>query len=355
MKSRVLLTALAAGLLAIAVRLPGQTYTISPLPQVQYIDANGNPLASGKVYTYTAGTTTPLNSYSDNAGTPNTNPVILNSSGRATIYLISTSCYKIVVKTSADVTVFTQDNVCPVPLLSISGAIVGTSDSQTLSNKTLNNTNTITVKDSLFTIQDEGNTSRQVVFQLSGLSAATRTITMPDASLTLTGTSTTDTLSNKTIASPTITGTSAVSSADGETIGGIITPQHLEVVWHGQFAASPATFIDQSFFIANRAYQVTNVTYVQSTAETTANPCNVQVVKDTGTDAPGAGTDLLTNNANAGFDARATANTVQTGTLTGTVASLQLASGNRLSVDWACTGTITQTAGVTITVTLKRI
>lgn len=91
--------------------------------------------------------------------------------------------------------------------------------------------------------------------------------------------------------------------------------------------------VDQAFFIANRAYRVTGVREVHAVASSGA--ANIQLTKDTSTNAPGAGTDLLTDNTNAGFDLNATANTVQTGTLTATVADLTLAAGDRLSVDFA--------------------
>lgn len=75
------------------------------------------PLASGKVYTYEAGTTTPLASYPTYddalAGTnANANPVVLDSYGEAPIFLTNT-LYKIVVKDSADVTQWTMDDVAP--------------------------------------------------------------------------------------------------------------------------------------------------------------------------------------------------------------------------------------------------
>jgi len=114
-----------------------------------------------------------------------------------------------------------------------------------------------------------------------------------------------------------------------------------------------SSLADQAFFVAPYACQVTAVSEVHSTAGTDTNPVNVQVVKDTGTTAPGGGTDLLTNNSNAGFNLKGTDNTVQTGTLTGTVASLRLAAGDRLSVDFA--GTLTALAGVVVTVALKKI
>ena len=127
-------------------------------------------------------------------------------------------------------------------------------------------------------------------------------------------------------------------------------PQELEVSFHAQAATA---MVDQSFFLATQAYQVTKVRFVHAVAESTAATLLVQLVKDTGTNAPGAGTDLLTNNTNTGFDCKATANTVQTGTLTATTASLQLAAGDRLSVDFSAAAT--ELVGVTITVTLKRI
>lgn len=144
--------------------------------------------------------------------------------------------------------------------------------------------------------------------------------------------------------------TLAVADADKLTIGGNITPQVIEVSFHGQAAGA---MVDQTFFVANRAYQVTAVRFVHAVAETTAVSLAVQVTKDTSTNAPGAGTDLLTNNTNAGFDGKATANTVQTGTLTATTASLQLAAGDRLSVDFSASAT--ELVGVTITVSLKPI
>jgi hypothetical protein len=58
-------------------------------------DTNNNPLAGGHVYTYQAGTLTPLATYTDATLTvPNTNPVILDEYGKAQIWLGPTT-YKI--------------------------------------------------------------------------------------------------------------------------------------------------------------------------------------------------------------------------------------------------------------------
>lgn len=67
-----------------------------------------------------------------------------------------------------------------------SGGVVGTSDTQSLTNKTLDNTNTITIKDANFTIQDDGDTTKQAKFQASGITTGTtRTYTVPNATGTL--------------------------------------------------------------------------------------------------------------------------------------------------------------------------
>ena len=85
---------------------------LSPNPKQQFFDANGQPLVGGKVYTYAAGTTTPITTYVDSAGvTTNTNPIILDSRGMANIWLLSTAVYKYAVFDAVDVPIFTTDNI----------------------------------------------------------------------------------------------------------------------------------------------------------------------------------------------------------------------------------------------------
>jgi hypothetical protein len=87
----------------------------------------------------------------------------------------------------------------------ISGSVVGTSDTQTLTNKTLGNTNVVTLKTGSFTLQDATDATKQAVFALSGLTTATtRTFTMPDTSDTFVMLAATQTLTNKTLTTPTI-------------------------------------------------------------------------------------------------------------------------------------------------------
>lgn len=77
----------------------------------QAFSSSGAPLSGGKVYTYAAGTTTPLATYTTQAGTvANANPVVLDSAGRADIWLLGRA-YRIIVKTSTGATVYDTDNL----------------------------------------------------------------------------------------------------------------------------------------------------------------------------------------------------------------------------------------------------
>lgn len=87
------------------------TAALIPTPVMQFLDADGNPLVGGKVYTYAAGTSTPLATFTDYGGaTPNANPVILNSRGEASIWF-GTAAYKLELYTAANVLIWTADNV----------------------------------------------------------------------------------------------------------------------------------------------------------------------------------------------------------------------------------------------------
>ena len=93
---------------------------ISPIggAAAQFFDNNGNPLSGGKLYTYAAGTTTPLAVYTTSAGNvAHTNPIILDSAGRVPggqIWLTDGGVdYKFLLETSTNVLVGTFDNIPP--------------------------------------------------------------------------------------------------------------------------------------------------------------------------------------------------------------------------------------------------
>lgn len=86
--------------------------SLAPVLKRQFFDANGNPLAGGKVYTYQSGTVTPQNTYTDSGGlTANANPIILDANGEADIWLDPSLSYKFIVTSSADAVLSTEDGI----------------------------------------------------------------------------------------------------------------------------------------------------------------------------------------------------------------------------------------------------
>jgi hypothetical protein len=83
----------------------------------QFFDDNGVPLAGGLIYTYQAGSSTPLVTYTENSGTiANANPIILDASGRTPqqIWLLTGFSYKFVLQNADGVLIQTLDNIYPI-------------------------------------------------------------------------------------------------------------------------------------------------------------------------------------------------------------------------------------------------
>jgi len=86
--------------------------SLSPLPKLQFFGTDGLPLVGGKLYTYAAGTTTPIATYTDHTqDNLNTNPVILDSNGQAGVWLTDSITYKYTLTDADDVPLFTVDYV----------------------------------------------------------------------------------------------------------------------------------------------------------------------------------------------------------------------------------------------------
>ena len=80
----------------------------------QFFDNNGVPLAGGLIYTYQAGSSTPLATYQDNAGTiANANPIVLDSAGRVPneIWLLNGYSYKFIITSASGTSLITLDNL----------------------------------------------------------------------------------------------------------------------------------------------------------------------------------------------------------------------------------------------------
>lgn len=91
---------------------------LSPLFNNQVVNAIGAPASGWKVYTYAAGSSTPLATYTDSSGSvPQSNPIIINSLGfptNAQIWLQSGLAYKLVLTDASDVVQKTEDNISGV-------------------------------------------------------------------------------------------------------------------------------------------------------------------------------------------------------------------------------------------------
>lgn len=79
----------------------------------QFFDDAGTPLSGGKVYTYAAGTTTPLTTYTTESGSiAHTNPIILDATGRVNeIWLTQGQTYKFVVEDANSNLIGTYDDI----------------------------------------------------------------------------------------------------------------------------------------------------------------------------------------------------------------------------------------------------
>lgn len=147
--------------------------------------------------------------------------------------------------------------------LGVTGQPVDISTVQTLSNKVLGNTNTVTLKDTLFTLQDDGDTTKQAKFQLSGITTATtRTYTLPNASSTLADIATAQTFTNKTLTSPAIT-------------GGTITNSTISVDAIAEFTAANGVTVD-GMNIKDGKLNTNNSVVTSNVTDTAITPAKLQ-------------------------------------------------------------------------------
>ena len=110
-------------------------FSLMPEVKARFFDANGDPLNGGKVFSYIAGSSTPTDTYTDSTGgTANANPVILDSEGYANIWLDEDIVYKIELKDSSDVSIFTTDNIVASGGVSSGDNKVKTSSSDPVAN-----------------------------------------------------------------------------------------------------------------------------------------------------------------------------------------------------------------------------
>lgn len=88
------------------------TAQLAPFPMFKAFDNNGAPLFNGQLFTYIAGSSTPQATYVDSTQTTqNTNPVILNARGEASVWFDPTKTYKLVLQDSVGNQIWSVDQI----------------------------------------------------------------------------------------------------------------------------------------------------------------------------------------------------------------------------------------------------
>jgi hypothetical protein len=204
------------------------------------------------------------------------------------------------------------------------GAVVGTTNTQTLTNKTLTAPVITTPTITSLTLGDgnlvfEGATADAFETTLTVVDpTADRTVSIPDATTTLVGTDTTQTLTNKTLTSPTITGTGAIAGTFTGNLTGNVTGSSGSTTGNAATATALATA---------RTFQLTGD--VEASGVTFDGTGNVSLTTVIGTGAI-VNADI---NASAAIDKTKISGTAVTVADTGTVTSAMIANGAIVDAD----------------------
>jgi len=82
-----------------------------PVIQRKFTDRDNNPLSRGRVFTYIAGSDTPVDTFQDVSGTLNNNPIRLNAAGECFLFGDEDVAYRLEIFDSEGTPVKTEDNI----------------------------------------------------------------------------------------------------------------------------------------------------------------------------------------------------------------------------------------------------
>lgn len=121
-----------AAILLQAAPAVAQSYTLSPSPFLTVFNDSGLFVPGGCIWTYAAGTLSPITTYSNTAGAQNSQPIVADAAARFTAYLIAGTNYKFVYENtpcsslSHGAVLKTADNILGTPVSAATVDVTGT-------------------------------------------------------------------------------------------------------------------------------------------------------------------------------------------------------------------------------------
>lgn len=155
-------------LIAVAGLSAQTTAVPAAVPELQFLNGSGVPLVGAYLCSFAGGTTTPLATYTDSTGgTANSNPIVLDVNGRASVWLTPGTLYKFVLYVggsnacpSSGAVQWTQDNVSQASVLGpASSGTLGGVKCGTGTNCAVDGTITVTPSTINFTAPSTGGTA----------------------------------------------------------------------------------------------------------------------------------------------------------------------------------------------------
>lgn len=220
-------------------------------PIFSAFDNNGDPLNGGFVYSYSAGSSTPLATYptltdAANSTNANSNPVQLNSRGEANIIIKGST--KLILKDALLNTIWTVDNIADVTsnsfseIVDVNGNPIITFTAVASAINRLEIRNSSTTNPPVVTVTGtDTNIGMQVITKGSGVLAIT-------GNTTVAGVATVNSL----VTAGTITATGAISTAGNLTVtGNVIITDHLVGSLSGGTALPLATGVTGNLAVSN--------------------------------------------------------------------------------------------------------